>query len=60
MQSATAEKIAHDIMYHPPTVHYWVPSPDSLTTIYTWAQLAIATRVNASWVNDPQVDLKTL
>ena len=39
---------------------YWLPSPDSFTTIHTWAHLALATHVKASWVNNPQVAMTTL
>ena len=50
VQSATAEEMAYDIPYHPPMMHYWVPSPDSLTNIHTWAHLAPATHMKAGWV----------
>ena len=43
--------------YHPPT---WVLSPGSLTTIHTWAHLALVTHTKASWTNYPQVALMTL
>ena len=36
-------------------MQYWIPSPDSLTTIHTWAHLVLATDVEASLVNVPQV-----
>ena len=36
---------------------YWVLSPDSLTTIHTWAHLALATHMRADLKNDPQVAL---
>ena len=36
-------------------MQYWLPSPDSLTTIHTWAHLVLATDVEASLVNVPQV-----
>ena len=35
-------------------------SPDSLTTIYTWAHPALATHMKATWVNDPEEALRTL
>ena len=36
------EEVAWDITYNPPTMLYWVLSPDSLTTIHTWAHLALS------------------
>ena len=54
------EELAYDITYHPPIMQYWVPSPDGLTTIYTWAHLALAAHMKAGWVNDPQVAFMTL
>ena len=33
------EEVAFNITYHPPTMQYWVPSPDNLKTIHTWAHL---------------------
>ena len=43
------EEVAFSVTYHPPTVLHWVPSPDSLSTIHTWAHLAIATHMKAGW-----------
>ena len=54
------EAVAYDIAYRPPTMQYWVSSPDSLTTIHTWTYLALGTHMKALWVNDPQVGLTTL
>ena len=40
---------------------YWVLSPDSLTTIDTWAHLALEKKhMKANLTNDPQVALTTL
>ena len=39
---------------------FFGPSPDSLTTIPTWAHLALETHMKANWVNDPQAALTTL
>ena len=39
---------------------YWILSPDSLTTIHTWAYLALATHMKAGYVTYPQVALMTL
>lgn len=36
-----------DATYQPPTMQYWAVSPDSLTTILTWAQVAWATHKKA-------------
>ena len=41
-------------------MQYLVPSPDSLTTIHTWAHLVLATHMKAGWVKDPKVALRTL
>ena len=41
-------------------MQYRVLSPNSLTTIHTWAHLALATHMKASWVNNPHVSLTTL
>ena len=53
------EDVAYHITYHPPTMQCWVPemSPDILTTIHTWAHLALATRMKACWVNNPHLAL---
>ena len=51
---------SQDITHHPAAMLYWVPFPNSLTTIHTWAHLAIATNMRAGWVNDRQVGLMTL
>ena len=46
------EEVAYDITLnitnYPPTMQFWVPSPVSLTTIHTWAHLALATHMKAS------------
>ena len=52
--------MAYGITYHQPTMQYWVTSPDSLTTIHTWAHLAWAAYMKASLVNNPQVAQMTL
>ena len=41
-------------------MHYWVPSPDNLMSIHTWAHLALTTHMKAGWVNNPQVALTSL
>ena len=48
------------IIYHPPRTLYWVPSAYILTTIHTWAHLALANHMKAGWTNNPQVALTTL
>ena len=47
------EEQAFDIIYHPPTMQRWVPSPDTLTAIHTWAHLALATNMKPGWIKDP-------
>lgn len=54
------EEVAYNIIYHPLTMQYRVPSPHSLTAIHTWDHLAITTHMKASWVNNPQVAQMTL
>ena len=39
---------------------YWVPCPDGLTTIHTWADLALETHMKAGLINYLQVALMTL
>ena len=43
------EAVAYDIAYRPPTMQYWVSSPDSLTTIHTWTYLALGTHMTHKW-----------
>ena len=54
------EEVAYATTYHPPTLQYWVPSPDSLTAIHTRASLTLATHMRAGQVSNPQVALTTL
>ena len=54
------EEVGLDITYHTPTMQLWVPSTDILTTIHTWAQLALATHMKADRIDNPQVALTTL
>ena len=48
-----------DISYQA-TYNAVAPFPDSLTTIHTRANQALATHMKAGWVHDPQVALTTL
>ena len=41
-------------------MQYWALPPDSLTTIHTWAYLALVTHMKFGLTNDPQVALMTL
>ena len=41
-------------------MQYWIPSVESLTTIHTWAHLALTTHMKAGWVSNPQVAPMTL
>ena len=41
-------------------MQYWGLSPESLTTIHTWAHLALATHMKDGLINDTQVALTTL
>ena len=52
--SLGTEEMALDITYHLPTMLYCVLSPDTLTTIHTWAHLALATHMKNGKDNDLQ------
>ena len=50
------EEVAYDITFYPP-MQYWVLTPD---TIHTWAHLALAMYMMATWVSDPHMALTSL
>lgn len=46
--------------YYPPIMLSWIPFPDSLKPIHTWAHLVLTTNMNAGWVNNSHVASTTL
>ena len=58
--SLWADGVVKDITYHPPTMQYWVLSPDSSTEIPTRTHLALTTPLRTSLTNSTQMALTTL